>query len=45
MRAVKVIGRLHWSIYGRAVVLLLVATALLLGSDRALDPTWQRYAH
>jgi uncharacterized membrane protein YdbT with pleckstrin-like domain len=41
---VKVVGRLHWSIYLRAVVVLVIALALLLGSDRVSDPTWQRYA-
>jgi uncharacterized membrane protein YdbT with pleckstrin-like domain len=41
---VKVVGRLHWSIYARAVVVLAVALGLLLGSDRLPDPIWQRYA-
>ena len=42
--SVKIVGRLHWWIYGRAVVLLLIATVLLAGSERALNPTWQLYA-
>ncbi len=41
---VKVVGRLHWSIYARAVVVLAVALGLLLGSDRLPDPIWQHYA-
>ena len=41
---VKVVGRLHWSIYLRAVIVLLVALAVLLGSDWLPDPDWQRYA-
>ena len=41
---VKVVGQLHWSIYLRPAVVLLIALGLLLGSDRLADPTWQRYA-
>ncbi len=42
--SVKIVGRLHWSIYRRAVVLLLIATVLLVGSEWVVDPTWQLYA-
>jgi len=41
---VKVVGRLHWSIYGRALVVLAIAVALLVTADRLPDPDWQRYA-
>jgi uncharacterized membrane protein YdbT with pleckstrin-like domain len=41
---VKVVGRLHWSIYGRALVGLAIAAALLASADRLTDPDWQRYA-
>jgi uncharacterized membrane protein YdbT with pleckstrin-like domain len=41
---VKVVGRLHWSIYGRGVVVLLIALGGLLGSNWVSDPTWQRTA-
>jgi membrane protein YdbS with pleckstrin-like domain len=41
---VKIIGRLHWSIYGRAVLVLAVAVALLVLSARLTDPDWQGYA-
>jgi uncharacterized membrane protein YdbT with pleckstrin-like domain len=41
---VKVVGRLHWSIYVRAVILLVIAAALLLWADRIADANWQRYA-
>jgi uncharacterized membrane protein YdbT with pleckstrin-like domain len=41
---VKVIGRLHWSIYLRAVFVLVVAAALLLWSDKLPDLVWQHYA-
>ena len=40
---VKVVGRLHWSIYVRGVVVLAVAVALLVLSARLPDPDWQRY--
>ena len=42
---VKVVGRLHWSIYLRGLVVLAIAVALLVGSDWLPDPDWQRYAH
>ena len=41
---VKVVGRLHWSIYIRGVVVLAVAAALLVGSLWLPDPDWQRNA-
>ena len=41
---VKIIGRLHWSIYGRAVLVLAVAVALLVLSARLTDPDWRGYA-
>jgi membrane protein YdbS with pleckstrin-like domain len=41
---VKVVGRLHWSIYIRGVVVLAVAAALLVGSLWLPDPDWQRTA-
>jgi membrane protein YdbS with pleckstrin-like domain len=41
---VKVVGRLHWSIYIRAVVMLLLALGVLLASNGLTDPTSQRYA-
>ncbi len=41
---VKVVGRLHWSIYIRGLVVLAVAAALLVGSLWLPDPDWQRYA-
>jgi uncharacterized membrane protein YdbT with pleckstrin-like domain len=41
---VKVVGRLHWSIYLRAVGVLVVAVLLLLWADKLPDPVWQRYA-
>jgi uncharacterized membrane protein YdbT with pleckstrin-like domain len=41
---VKAVGRLHWSIYIRAVVVLLIALGVLLASNWLTDPTSQRYA-
>ena len=41
---VKVVGRLHWSIYIRGLVVLVVAVALLVGSLWLPDPDGQRYA-
>ena len=41
---VKVVGRLHWSIYIRGAVVLAVAAALLVGSLWLPDPDWQRTA-
>ena len=40
---VLVVGRLHWSIYGRAFLVLLVAIALWVLSSRLPNPDWQRY--
>jgi membrane protein YdbS with pleckstrin-like domain len=40
---VKVVGRLHWSIYIRGLVVLMVAVALLVGSLWVPDPDGQRY--
>jgi uncharacterized membrane protein YdbT with pleckstrin-like domain len=40
---VKVVGRLHWSIYGRAFVVLAIAAALLVFSEQLPGPDWQRY--
>jgi membrane protein YdbS with pleckstrin-like domain len=41
---VKVVGRLHWSIFGRAVMVLVIAVAVLAGSYWLPDPDGQRYA-
>ena len=41
---VKVVGRLHWSIYIRAVIVLLIALGVLVGCYWVFDPDWQRYA-
>ena len=41
---VKAVGRLHWSIYLRAVVVLLLALGGLLASNGLIDPTLQHYA-
>jgi len=41
---VLAIGRLHWSIYGRAVLILLVAAAVAIGSFWLADQNWQRIA-
>jgi membrane protein YdbS with pleckstrin-like domain len=41
---VKVVGRLHWSVYIRAVIMLLVALAVLVGSYWLPDSDWQHYA-
>lgn len=40
---VKAVGRLHWSIYGRAFVVLILAVAVLVGSFWLPDPDWPRY--
>jgi uncharacterized membrane protein YdbT with pleckstrin-like domain len=40
---VMVVGRLHWSMYLRGVIVLVVAAALLVWADKLPDPTWQRY--
>jgi uncharacterized membrane protein YdbT with pleckstrin-like domain len=41
---VKIVGRLHWSIYTRALVVLVLAVAVLALSGQLPDPDWQRYA-
>jgi uncharacterized membrane protein YdbT with pleckstrin-like domain len=41
---VRVIGRLHWSIYLRGFIVLLAAIALLVVSTRLPDPDAQRIA-
>ncbi len=41
---VRVIGRLHWSIYLRGLLVLAVAVVVLALSPRIPDPDWQRYA-
>jgi uncharacterized membrane protein YdbT with pleckstrin-like domain len=41
---VKVLGRLHWSIYLRAVLVLVIAVAVLVGSVWLPDPAWQYFA-
>ena len=41
---VKVVGRLHWSIYIRGLVVLAVAVVMLVGSLWLSDPDGQRYA-
>lgn len=41
---VRVVGRLHWSIYLGAVFVLVIALAVLVGSLWLPDPDWQRYA-
>src|SRR5215471_11885413 len=41
---VLVLGRLHWSLYSRGVVILAIGAALLALSERLPDPLWQRYA-
>jgi uncharacterized membrane protein YdbT with pleckstrin-like domain len=38
---VKIIGRLHWSIYGRGVLVLAVALGALIVSATLPDPAWQ----
>jgi membrane protein YdbS with pleckstrin-like domain len=42
---VLIVGQLHWSIYLRAAVVLLIAVAVLMASFRlpAGDPDWQYY--
>ena len=37
---VKVVGQLHWSIYLRAIFVLVIALAMLLGSTWLPDPEW-----
>ncbi len=41
---VLVVGRLHWSMYVRGLIVLAVAAALLAFVDRLPDPDWQHYA-
>jgi membrane protein YdbS with pleckstrin-like domain len=41
---VLVVGRLHWWIYGRGLMTLLIAIALLVFAERLPDSNWQRYA-
>jgi uncharacterized membrane protein YdbT with pleckstrin-like domain len=41
---VLAVGRLHWSIYARALAVLVVGIALLAGSSWVSDPDGQRYA-
>lgn len=41
---VLVVGRLHWSIYTRAVLILALATALAIGAFWVPDPNGQRVA-
>ena len=41
---VLVVGRLHWSIYLRALIVLAVAVLLAVFSDRLPAPNWQQYA-
>ncbi len=41
---VKGVGRLHWSIYIRGLVVLAVAVVMLVGSLWLSDPDGQRYA-
>jgi len=41
---VLVVGRLHWSIYLRGLIVLAIAAGLLFYADRLANPDWQRYA-
>ena len=41
---VLVVGRLHWSIYLRGLLVLAVAAVLLVYADKLPDPDWQHYA-
>jgi membrane protein YdbS with pleckstrin-like domain len=40
---VLVVGQLHWSMYIRAVVVLLIAVGLAVGGEMLPDPAWRRY--
>lgn len=40
---VLIVGRLHWSIYARAMIILVIAVVLLVFSYQLTDPDWQRY--
>ena len=44
MRRSSVVGQLHWSIYLRALLVLLIAAGVLAWSLWLPDPEWQRYA-
>ena len=39
--SVRIVGRLHWLIFGRAIVLFIVAAALAGVALRLRDPAWQ----
>ncbi len=41
---VLVVGRLHWSMYIRGLIVLAVGAIILACSDQLPDPDWQRYA-
>jgi membrane protein YdbS with pleckstrin-like domain len=41
---VKVVGQLHWSIYLRALFVLVIALAMAVGSAWLADPEYQYYA-
>jgi uncharacterized membrane protein YdbT with pleckstrin-like domain len=41
---VLVVGRLHWSIYLRAMIVLVIGVLLLAFADRLPEPVWQRDA-
>jgi membrane protein YdbS with pleckstrin-like domain len=41
---VLAVGRLHWFIYGRAFLILLLAVALAIGAFWIPDPNWQHIA-
>ena len=38
---VLIVGRLHWWIYGRGVLLLLIALAIVVAAQWLADPDWQ----
>ena len=39
---VLMVGRLHWTIYNRALLLLLLAAIIAIGAFWIPDPNWQR---
>jgi membrane protein YdbS with pleckstrin-like domain len=41
---VKIVGRLHWSIYSRGFVVLAIAAVVLVSSGGIPDPDWAYYA-
>jgi len=41
---VVAVGRLHWSIYWPALLILLLAIGTLVGSFQLAEPEWSRYA-